>query len=67
MGGWSKPQLVIGGIVTAIWVINFGAQFLVANYKPDPQVHAVFTLVLGALFALGNRRNGDGGDDGDGG
>lgn len=65
----TKLQLVVGGVVTVVWVINFGAQFVVAGYEPDPQVHAVFTLVLGALFALGSKKsnNGEGGSGSGGG
>ena len=51
-------------IITAVWVVNFAAGFVVADYNPSESVNAVFMLVIGAIFALSKRE--EKGGDGDG-
>lgn len=55
--------------VTIAWAVNFAAQFVVANYKPDPLVHTIFMAICGGALALTrNKKNDDdNGGSGDGG
>lgn len=45
-------------LVCVIWAANFGAQFIVADYKPDPTINMIFMGIVGGLFALQGRRSG---------
>lgn len=47
-------------LICVIWAANFGAQFIVADYKPDPTINMIFMGIVGGLFALQHRRSGDG-------
>lgn len=49
-------------IVTIVWAINFGAQFIVAEYKPDVAINGIFMAVVGGALALSRRGNKDGED-----
>ena len=53
----SKPVAsAILMVVTAIWVINFAAQFIPGlDYKPDPIYHAVFMSLVGGALAFTKR------------
>ncbi|MGH3993500.1 MAG: hypothetical protein ACRDSN_13690 [Pseudonocardiaceae bacterium] len=45
--------------VTAIFVINFVAQFVIPGYRPDPAVYGIFMGIVGGAFALrGKGRDG---------
>ena len=47
-------------LICVIWAANFGAQFVVSDYKPDPTINMIFMGIVGGLFALQHRRsNGD--------
>lgn len=46
-------------LVCVIWAANFGAQFVVAEYKPDPTINMIFMGIVGGLFALQSRKSGD--------
>lgn len=37
-------------IVTALMVINFGAEFFVAGYEPEPFIYTIFITVVGGTF-----------------
>lgn len=50
-------------LVCVIWAANFGAQFIVTDYKPDPTINMIFMGIVGGLFALQSRRNGDRAND----
>lgn len=43
-------------LICVIWAANFAAQFLVANYKPDPTINMIFMGIVGGLFALQSRK-----------
>lgn len=45
--------------VTCVWAANFTASLILADYKPDPLVHAAFMSVIGYLL-VGERRGGGG-------
>ena len=47
-------------IVTIVWAINFGAQFIVDEYKPDVAINGIFMAVVGGALALSRRNNKDG-------
>ena len=50
---------VVVAIVTLAWAVNFAAPFFVADYKPDPSVHAVFMAIIGGTLALSRGKNDD--------
>ena len=50
-------------LVCVIWAANFGAQFIVTDYKPDPTINMIFMGIVGGLFALQSRRGGEGGNN----
>lgn len=52
-------------VVTIVWALNFGAQFVIPTYKSDPLIHTAFMAVVGAAFALSRKDNGGGKDDKD--
>lgn len=39
-------------VVTIVWAANFVAQFVIANYQPDPILHGVFMSLVGGALAL---------------
>jgi hypothetical protein len=43
---------VIVVLISIVWVANFFAQFIVANYHPDPSINGVFGAVVGGALAL---------------
>lgn len=51
-------------LICVIWAANFGAQFIVTNYKPDPTINMIFMGIVGGLFALQSRRTGNNEIDG---
>lgn len=51
-----RTRTVIIGVVTTVWAINFGAGFVVDDYKPDQAINGIFMAIVGGLFALGARR-----------
>jgi len=59
---WLSSAIII--VVTLAWAVNFLAQFVMNEYKPDPLVHALFMSIVGGALALS--RKGNGGNDGDG-
>lgn len=44
-------------IVTIVWAINFGAQFIVDAYKPDVAINGIFMAIVGGALALSRRDN----------
>lgn len=50
--------------VSIVWVINFGAQFVVPDYHSDVSINGIFIAVVGGAFAL-SRKGGDDDEDGD--
>lgn len=44
-------------LICVIWAANFGAQFIVSDYQPDPTINMIFMGIVGGLFALQSRRN----------
>lgn len=44
-------------VITTVWVVNFGAALVVPDYNPSESINAVFTVIVGALFALGNKKS----------
>lgn len=55
---------VIIYLVSAVWAANFGAGFVVEDYKPDQAINGIFMAIVGGLFALGAKKNGDSGGEG---
>lgn len=51
-------------LICVIWAANFGAQFIVPDYKPDPTINMIFMGIVGGLFALQSRRSGNSSQDG---
>lgn len=49
---------VIIALVTLVWVINFGAQFVIENYKSDPLIHGIFMGIIGGTLALSRKTPG---------
>jgi hypothetical protein len=51
------PRLAwaIISVVTLVWVINFGLQFVVHDYHPDAAIDGVFLTVVGGAIALGRK------------
>ena len=49
-------------IVTIVWAINFGAQFIVTDYSPDVAINGIFMAVVGGALALSRRDNKNGED-----
>ena len=48
-----KPlATVIIVLVTVVWAVNFAAQFIVAEYKPDVAINGIFMAVVGGALAL---------------
>ncbi len=52
-------------LVCVIWAANFGAQFVVAEYKPDPTINMIFMGIVGGLFALQSKKSEDNNDNTD--
>lgn len=49
--------------VTVVWALNFLVGIIPwFNYKPDQAINAIFMAIVGGLFAISARRNGDDGD-----
>lgn len=44
-------------LICSVWAANFGAQFIVSNYKPDPTINMIFMGIVGGLFALQGRKS----------
>jgi hypothetical protein len=42
-------------VVTIVWAINFGAQFIVDNYESDVAINGIFMAVVGGALALSRR------------
>ena len=51
-------------LVSGVWAVNFGASFVVEDYKPDQAINGIFMAIVGGLFALGARQNGGRGGKG---
>lgn len=48
-----KPlATVIIVLVTVVWAVNFAAQFIVAEYKPDVAINGIFMAIVGGALAL---------------
>lgn len=45
-------------VVLAVWVANFLARFIWADYAPAPQIDAIFMAIAGGAMAL-NRKGDD--------
>ena len=56
-----KLANTIIGAVTIVWIINFGAVFVVKDYRPSESYNAIFLAIVGGVFALKNRNLGDNG------
>ena len=52
-------------LICVIWAANFGAQFVVSDYQPDPTINMIFMGIVGGLFALQSRRSNNNSNDGD--
>lgn len=50
-----RVRNIIIAVVTTVWAINFAAGLIVADYTPDPTIHAVFMSIVGGLLAIGVR------------
>lgn len=46
-------------VVTAVWACNFVAGLTVTDYEPDQAINAIFMAVVGGLFAIGARKDGE--------
>lgn len=57
---------VVIGLICVIWAANFGAQFVVTDYKPDPTINMIFMGIVGGLFALQHRKPNGNNDEGGG-
>lgn len=51
-------------LICVIWAANFGAQFVVSDYKPDPTINMIFMGIVGGLFALQHRKSNGNSEDG---
>lgn len=61
-----KPLgVAIVTLVTVVWIANFGAQFLVANYQVDGWVHTIFLSVVGGALAFSSKGPGPTGGTGE--
>lgn len=47
-------------LVSLVWLVNFAAPFVVADYSSDPQLNLVFMSVVGGALALRNPNHGTG-------
>lgn len=51
-----RTRTIVIGVVTFFWALNVGAgivaQILEKDFAPDASIHAVFMLVVGAMFAI---------------
>lgn len=51
-------------VITAAWIVNFAAKFVIPGYEPSVGVDGVFGVVVGYLFLSADRgrrnRDGDG-------
>lgn len=43
---------VIIVLVTVVWAVNFAAQFIVDEYKPDVAINGIFMAIVGGALAL---------------
>lgn len=44
-------------LISVVFTINYGAQFVVTGYQPDPAITAVFGAIVGTALALSRRDN----------
>jgi predicted ferric reductase len=54
---------VLAYIITAVWVVSFIVDIVNPEYEPHPSVHAIMTLVAGALFGESVFRRGNNRDE----
>lgn len=47
-------------VVTVVWAINFGAQFIIEGYSPDVAINGIFMAIVGGALALSRRNGGSG-------
>lgn len=47
---WLSNAVVM--VVSGIFAVNFGAQFLLKTWQPDPYIYGVFMTIVGGSFAL---------------
>ncbi|GAA2554872.1 hypothetical protein GCM10010423_65060 [Streptomyces levis] len=45
-------------VVTLVWALNFAADVFVSEYKPAPEINAIFMGIVGAIFAASGREAG---------
>lgn len=55
-----RTRTVIIGVVTTVWAANFAAGMFVETYEPSESINGIFMAIVGGLFALGARSNGNG-------
>lgn len=60
-----RVRNAIIAVVTTVWAANFVAGLgAIPDYEPDQSINAIFMAIVGGLFAIGARKNGDeGGND----
>lgn len=56
---------VIAGVVTLVWALNIVGSLIFHEYKPDPNINAIFMAVVGGLFASSIRDKKDKATDDD--
>lgn len=57
-----RVRNAIIAVVTTVWAVNFAAGLLVQDYQPDQAINAIFMAVVGGLFAIGARKDSNGGE-----
>lgn len=54
-------------LVSTVWTLNFGLQFLIPTYHPDVTLNGVFMTLVGGAFALSRKDKDNNDKTGDGG
>ncbi|MGH3986346.1 MAG: hypothetical protein ACRDTZ_03390 [Pseudonocardiaceae bacterium] len=47
---WISNVIVV--LVSGVFAVNFGAQFILQSWQPDPYIYGIFMTVVGGSFAL---------------
>lgn len=61
---WLVTLIVL--LTSLVFCVNYGAQFFIEGYEPDPAITAVFGAIVGGALALSKRGPDSGSKDGGG-
>lgn len=54
-----STRRIVTTVVAVAWLINFAAGLFMEEYDPSESVNAIFMGIVGALYSMGSRKDGD--------